>query len=194
MKTFWMLFVLIGIIVLGIYFPVFRWIIGIGVIIVIGLIILLLRGLNNSEDFSLKNKFGENYKDLIKDGKLGLQTACPCKPDAHHTSKEEIERLARISLPDFVIKGCKETLADFTGDYRGEAEIEFVRIVDDSTILQIENDMRQESSCWRKRNDDKEYICSLTEPDLSATPSKDEYWRLVILKDSNLGKILYGRV
>ena len=179
---------------LGIYFPVFRWIIGIGVIIVIGLIILLLRGLNNSEDFSLKNKFGENYKDLIKDGKLGLQTACPCKPDAHHTSKEEIERLARISLPDFVIKGCKETLADFTGDYRGEAEIEFVRIVDDSTILQIENDMRQESSCWRKRNDDKEYICSLTEPDLSATPSKDEYWRLVILKDSNLGKILYGRV
>ena len=194
MKTFWMLFILTGIIVLGIYFPVFRWITGIGVIIVIGLIILLLRGLNNSEDFSLKNKFGENYKDLIKEGKLGLQTACPCKPDAYHTSKEEIEKLAGISLPDFVIKGCKETLADFTGDYRGEAEIEFVRIVDDSTILQIENDMGQESSCWRKRNDDNEYICNLKEPDLSATPSKDEYWRLVILRDSYLGKILYGRV
>jgi hypothetical protein len=194
MKIFWMLFILTGIIVLGIYFPIARWIMGIGVIIVVGLIIILFRGLNNSEDFYLKNKFGDNYKYLISTGKLGLQTACPCKPDFHHTSKEEIEKLAKISLPDFVVKGCKETLADFTGDYRGEAEIEFVRTVDDNIFLQIENDMGQESSCWSKRNDDEEYICSLKEPDLSATPSKDEYWRLAIRRDSNLGKIIYGRV
>jgi hypothetical protein len=93
-----------------------------------------------------------------------------------------------------VIKGSKETLADFTGDYSGKAEIEFDRIVDDSIIQQIENKMKQGDSRWRKRNDDKEYICSLIEPDLSATPSKDEYWRLVLRRDSNLGEIIYGRV
>lgn len=157
---------IIAIIVLGIYYPIVWLIIGIGLIIVIALIFFLIKSYDKNDDTFMKNKFGENYEDLIKDGKLGLQTACLCKPDAHHTSKEEIERLARISLPDFVVKGCKETLADFTGDYRGEAEIEFVRIVDDSTILQIENDMGKVSSHWRKRNDDKEYICSLIEPDL----------------------------
>ena len=194
MKRFLTTMSIIAIIVLGIYYPIVWLIIGIGLIIVIVLIFILIRNYDKSDDLFMKNKFGENYKDLINDGKLGLQTACLCKPDAHHTSKEDIEKLARISLPDFVIKGCKETLADFTGDYRGEAEIEFVRIVDNSIILQIENNMKQGDSRWRKRNDDKEYICSLIEPDLSTMPSKDEYWRLVLRRDSNLGEIIYGRV
>ena len=194
MKKFLTTMSIIAIIVLGINYPIVWWIIGIGLIIVVVLIYIFISGADKSDDTFMKNKFGENYKDLINDGKLGLQTACLCKPDTHHTSKEEIEKLVRISLPDFVIKGCKETLADFTGDYRGEAEIEFVRIVDNSIILQIENNMKQGDSRWRKRNDDKEYICSLIEPDLSTTPSKDEYWRIVLRRDSNLGEIIYGRV
>lgn len=185
---------IIAIIVLGIFYPIVWLIIGVGLIIVIALVLFFIKSYDKNDDAFMKNKFGENYKDLIKDGKLGLQTACLCKPDAHYTSKEEIEKLARINLPDFVIKGSKETLADFTGDYSGKAEIEFDRIVDDSIIQQIENKMKQGDSRWRKRNDDKEYICSLIEPDLSATPSKDEYWRLVLRRDSNLGEIIYGRV
>lgn len=194
MKQFLITMSIIAIIVLGIYCPIVWLIIGIGLIIVIALIFFLVKSYDKNDDAFMKNKFGENYKDLIKDGKLGLRTAYPCKPDSHHTSKEEIGKLARISLPDFVIKGCKETLEDFTGDYSGKAEIEFDRIVDDSIIQQIENNMKQGDSRWRKRNDDKEYICSLVEPDLSAKPSKDEYWRIALRRDSNLGEIIYGRV
>ena len=75
-----------------------------------------------------------------------------------------------------------------------EAEIEFDRIVDDSIIQQIENNLKQGDSRWRKRNDGNEYICSLVEPNLSSTPSKDEYWRIVLRRGSNLVEILYGRV
>ena len=185
---------IIAIIVLGIYYPTVWLIIGIGLIIVIALIFFLIKSYDKNDDTFMKNKFGENYKDLIKDGKLGLRTAYPCKPDSHHTSKEEMEKLVNFSLPDFTIKECKETLEDFTGDYSGKAEIEFDRIVDDSIIQKIENNMKQGDSRWRKRNDDIEYICSLIEPDLSATPSKDEYWRIVLRRDSNLGEIIYGRV
>ena len=185
---------IIAIIVLGIYCPIVWLIIGIGLIIVIALLFFLIKSYDKNDDTFMKNKFGENYKDLIKDGKLGLRTAYPCKPDSHHTSKEEMEELANISLPDYVVKKCKETLEDFTGDYSGEAEIEFDRIVDDSIIQQIENNLKQGDSRWRKRNDGNEYICSLVEPNLSSTPSKDEYWRIVLRRGSNLGEILYGRV
>ena len=194
MKKFLITMSIIAIIVLGIYYPIVWLIIGIGLIIVIALIFFLINSYDKNDDTFMKNKFGENYKDLIKDGKLGLRTAYPCKPDSYHTSKEEMEKLVNFSLPDFTIKECKETLADFTGDYSGEAEIEFDRIVDDSIFQQIENNMKQGDSRWRKRNDGYEYICSLTEPDLSATPSKDEYWRIVLRRGSNLGEIIYGRV
>lgn len=194
MKRFLSTMSVIAIIVLGIYYPIVWLIIGIGLIIVIVLIFFLIKSYDNSDDTFMKNKFGENYKDLIKDGKLGLRTGYSCKPDPHYTSKEEMEKLANISLPDFVIKECKETLTDFTGDYSGDAKIEFVRIVDDNIIRQIENNMKQGDSRWRKRNGDNKYICSLIEPDLSSTPSKDEYWRLVLRRGSNLGEIIYGRV
>ena len=142
----------------------------------------------------MKEKFGENYKELIQTGKLGLRIACPCKPDIRYTSKKEIEKLSNISLPDFVIKECKETLGDITGDYSGEATIEFCTIIDDSIIRQINDDMSKGDSRWRKSDNNDEYICGLIEPDLSSTPSKDEYWRLILRRDSNMGQIAYGRI
>ena len=194
MKKFLITMSIIAIIVLGIYYPIVWLIIGIGLIIVIVLIFILIRNYDKSDDLFMKNKFGENYRDLIKDGKLGLRTAYSCKPDSYYTSKEEMEKPANISLPDFVIKECKETLADFTGDYSGEASIEFCKAIDNSVILQIEEDMKKEHSRWRKGKDEDECTCNLSEPDLSSTTSKDEYWRLILRRGSNLGKIVYGRV
>lgn len=193
-KTILTILILGSIIILGIYYPIVWWIIGIGLIIVIALIYLFICISDKSSESSMKEKFGENYKELIQTGKLGLRIACPCKPDIRYTSKKEIEKLSNISLPDFVIKECKETLGDITGDYSGEATIEFCTIIDDSIIRQINDDMSKGDSRWRKSNNNDEYICGLIEPDLSSTPSKDEYWRLILRRDSNMGQIAYGRI
>lgn len=83
---------------------------------------------------------------------------------------------------------------DITGDYSGEATIEFCTIIDDSIIRQINDDMSKGDSRWRKSDNNDEYICGLIEPDLSSTPSKDEYWRLILRRDSNMGQIAYGRI
>mgnify|MGYP006988852329 CR=1 FL=1 len=193
-KTILTILILGSIIILGIYYPIVWWIIGIGLIIVIALIYLFICISDKSSESSMKEKFGENYKELIQTGKLGLRIACPCKPDIRYTSKKEIEKLSNISLPDFVIKECKETLGDITGDYSGEATIEFCTIIDDSIIRQINDDMSKGDSRWRKSDNNDEYICGLIEPDLSSTPSKDEYWRLILRRDSNMGQIAYGRI
>lgn len=193
-KTILTILILGNIIILGIYYPIVWWIIGIGLIIVIALIYLFICISDKSSESSMKEKFGENYKELIQTGKLGLRIACPCKPDIRYTSKKEIEKLSNISLPDFVIKECKETLGDITGDYSGEATIEFCTIIDDSIIRQINDDMSKGDSRWRKSDNNDEYICGLIEPDLSSTPSKDEYWRLILRRDSNMGQIAYGRI
>ena len=111
----------------------------------------------------MKEKFGENYKELIQSGKLGLRTAYHCKPDSYYTSKTEIEKLANISLIDFTIKECKETLGDITGDYSGEAVIDFCSVVDDNIIQQIEEDMKQEDSRWRK-GENGEYVFTSQAP------------------------------
>jgi hypothetical protein len=193
-KTILTILILGSIIILGIYYPIVWWIIGIGLIIVIALIYLFICISDKSSESSMKEKFGENYKELIQTGKLGLRIACPCKPDIRYTSKKEIEKLSNISLPDFVIKECKETLGDITGDYSGEATIEFCTIIDDSIIRQINDDMSKGDSRWRKSDNNDEYICGLIEPDSSSTPSKDEYWRLILRRDSNMGQIAYGRI
>ena len=112
-KTILVILILGSIIILGIYYPVVWWIIGIGLIIVIALIYLFISSIDKSSEMSMKEKFGVNYKELIQTGKLGLRTACPCKPDIRYTSKKEIEKLSNISLPDFVIKECKETLGGY---------------------------------------------------------------------------------
>lgn len=150
MRTFLTILILGIIIVLGIYYPVIWWIIGIGLITAIALIYLFISIIDKSSKSSMKEKFGENYKELIQSGKLDLRTAYPCKPDSHYTSKTEIEKLTNINLPDFVIKECKETLGDITGDYSGEAEIEFCTIIDDCIIRQVNDDMRLGHSRWRK--------------------------------------------
>lgn len=193
-KTILTILILGSIIILGIYYPIVWWIIGIGLIIVIALIYLFICISDKSSESSMKEKFGENYKELIQTGKLGLRIACPCKPDIRYTSKKEIEKLSNISLPDFVIKECKETLGDITGDYSGEATIEFCTIIDDSIIRQINDDMSKGDSRLRKSDNNDEYICGLIEPDLSSTPSKDEYWRLILRRDSNMGQIAYGMI
>jgi hypothetical protein len=138
-------------------------------------------------------KFGKDYKDAIAKGELGLRTLYPCRPDAYHTSNKEIEESAKIQLPDFSIKECKETLEDFTGDYSGEAIIEFNETIGDTIIMQINEAMKQKLSNWRMISKDV-YVCELTEIDLTTKPSNDNYWRISLQKDSVIGKIVYGRV
>ena len=130
----------------------------------------------------------------VKGHILTIEDKEDCLSDSRYTSKKEIEKLANINLPDFKIKERNEALTDFTGNYIGEAMIEFCKIIDDSIIRQIEEDMKRDSSRWRKSDNNDEYICGLIEPDLSSTPSKDEYWRLILRRDSNMGQIAYGRI
>ncbi len=191
-KTILTILILGSIIILGIYYPIVWWIIGIGLIIVIALIYLFICISDKSSESSMKEKFGENYKELIQTGKLGLRIACPCKPDIRYTSKKEIEKLSNISLPDFVIKECKETLGDITGDYSGEATIEFCNNIDASIIQQVEEDMKHEDSRWRKEANG-EYICNLLTPYVG-NPVTDEFWSLTIHKNMTEGVVRYGRV
>lgn len=191
-KTILTILILGSIIILGIYYPIVWWIIGIGQIIVIALIYLFICISDKSSESSMKEKFGENYKELIQTGKLGLRIACPCKPDIRYTSKKEIEKLSNISLPDFVIKECKETLGDITGDYSGEATIEFCTIIDDSIIRQINDDMSKGDSRWRK-GENGEYVCDLLRPYVGK-PVTDEFWTLSIHKNMTEGIVRYGRV
>jgi hypothetical protein len=191
-KTILTILILGSIIILGIYYPIVWWIIGIGLIIVIALIYLFICISDKSSESSMKEKFGENYKELIQTGKLGLRIACPCKPDIRYTSKKEIEKLSNISLPDFVIKECKETLGDITGDYSGEATIEFCTIIDDSIIRQINDDMSKGDSRWRK-GENGEYVCDLLRPYVGK-PVTDEFWTLSIHKNMTEGIVRYGRV
>ena len=177
---------------MGILFPVVWWIIGIGLIAVFVLFYLIISGFDKNEDSYMKYKFGENYRDLMAKGLLGLRTACQCKPDSRYTSKERIEELANIKIPDFTIKESKETLADFTGDYSGVTEIDFCKTIDENIIIQIENDMKQEHSRWRKREND-DYVCDFLKPYVSDPPT-DEYWTLAIYKNKSKGVIRYGRV
>lgn len=192
MKTILAILIVGGIIVLGICYPVIWWIIGIGLIIVIALIYFFASGMDKNAESSMKEKFGENYKELIRTGKLGLRTAYPCKPDLRYTSKVEIEKLANISLLDFSIKECKETLGDITGDYSGEAVIEFCKVINDSIIQKIKEDMKQENSRWRKGGKG-EYVCDLLKPYVGK-PVTDAFWTLSIHENVSEGVIRYGRV
>lgn len=130
--------VVVGIIVLGMYYPIVWWIIGITVLLIVLLFVWLIRGSDKREEERMIEKFGRDYKDAISKGKLGLRTPFPCTPDEYHTSKINIEKIAKIQLPFFSVKECKETLTDFAGDYSGEATIEFKEQIGDSVIMQIE--------------------------------------------------------
>jgi hypothetical protein len=181
------------IIVLGMYFPIVWWIIGIAVLLIVVLFVWLISGSDKREDERMIDKFGKDYKDAIAKGKLGLRTPYPCTPDAYHTSKEGIEKIANIQLPDFSVKVCKETLEDFTGDYSGEATIEFNEPISDYVIMQIVEAMKQKPSNWRMAGKDM-YECVLAEPDLATKPRNDIFWIITLQLDSTIGKIIYGRV
>ena len=193
MKGLLFMLIAIGIIVLGMYFPIVWWIIGIAILLIVVLIVWLISGVDKREEERMIAKFGKDYKDAIAKGELGLRTLYPCRPDAYHTSKKEIEESAKIQLPDFSIKECKETLEDFTGDYSGEVTIEFDEPIGDSVIMQIVEAMKGEPSKWRMKGSDL-YECVLTEPNLTVKPRNDVYWKLSLQKDSVIGRIVYGRV
>lgn len=185
--------VIIGIVVLGVYFPIVWWITGIAVLLIVVLFVWLISGSDKREEEQMVKKFGTDYKNAIAKGKLGLRTPFPCTPDEYHTSKINIEKIAKIQLPFFSVKECKETLVDFTGDYSGEATIEFNDPISESVIVQIKEAMKQEPSKWRMKGSDV-YECVLAEPDLAAKPCNDMFWRLILQKDYVIGKIVYGRV
>ena len=193
MKKFIYGLLVIGIIVLGRYYPIVWWITGIAVLLVVVFFVWLISGSDKREEERMIDKFGKDYKDAIAKGMLGLLTPYPCTPDTYYTSNTKIEKITRIQLPVFSVKECKETLVDFTGDYSGEATIEFNKPIDDSIIMQIEESMKRRSSKWRMIGS-KEYECVLAEPDLASKPSNDVFWRLSLQKDSVIGKIVYGRV
>ena len=193
MKGLLFMLIAIGIIVLGMYFPIVWWIIGIAILLIVVLIVWLISGVDKREEERMIAKFGKDYKDAIAKGELGLRTLYPCRPDAYHTSKKEIEESAKIQLPDFSIKECKETLEDFTGDYSGEVTIEFDEPIGNSVIMQIVEAMKGEPSKWRMKGSDL-YECVLTEPNLTVKPRNDVYWKLSLQKDSVIGRIVYGRV
>ena len=186
---FWI--VIISIIIMAISFPVVRWIFGICLVLVIGFVVLMSKNSGNEDDRMTK-KFGEDYKTAIANGQLGLRTAYPCKPDSHYTSKSTIEEIANIKFPNFTVIECKETLEDFTGDYSGEATIEFSVPIDDDIITQIEDGMQEDGSLWRK-GENGEYVCDLLKPYVGE-PVTDEYWTLLIQENKREGIIRYGRV
>ena len=186
---FWI--VIISIIIMAISFPVVRWIFGICLVLVIGFVVLMSNNSGNEDDRMTK-KFGEDYKTAIANGQLGLRTAYPCKPDSHYTSKSTIEEIANIKFPNFTVIECKETLEDFTGDYSGEATIEFSDPIDGDIITQIEDGMQKDGSLWRK-GENGEYVCDLLKPYVGE-PVTDEYWTLLIQENKREGIIRYGRV
>jgi len=186
---FWI--VIIAIIIMAISFPVVRWIFGICLVLVIGFVVLMSNNSGNEDDRMTK-KFGEDYKTAIANGQLGLRTAYPCKPDSHYTSKSTIEEIANIKFPNFTVIECKETLEDFTGDYSGEATIEFSDPIDNDIITQIEDDMQKDGSLWRK-GENGEYVCNLLKPYVGE-PVTDEFWTLLIHENKREGIIRYGRV
>lgn len=186
---FWI--VIIAIIIMAISFPVVRWILGICLVLVIGFVVLMSNNSGNEDDRMTK-KFGEDYKTAIANGQLGLRTAYPCKPDSHYTSKSTIEEIANIKFPNFTVIECKETLEDFTGDYSGEATIEFSDPIDNDIITQIEDDMQKDGSLWRK-GENGEYVCDLLKPYVGE-PVTDEFWTLLIHENKREGIIRYGRV
>lgn len=193
MNRFLFVVVVMGIIILGIFYPILWWITGIALLLIVLFFVWLISGSDKREEERMIEKFGKDYKDAIAKGKLGLRTLYPCTPDAYHTSKKGIEDIAKIQLPFFTVKECKETLTDFAGDYSGEATIEFKEPIDDSIIMQIEGAMKQEPSSWRMAGKDM-YECVLAEPDLRMKPSNDVFWRISLQKNSVIGKIVYGRV
>jgi len=187
---FWI--VIIAIIIMAISFPVVRWIFGICLVLVIGFVVLMSNNNSGNEDDRMTKKFGEDYKTAIANGQLGLRTAYPCKPDSHYTSKSTIEEIANIKFPNFTVIECKETLEDFTGDYSGEATLEFSVPIDDDIIMQIEDDMQKDGSLWRK-GENGEYVCDLLKPYVGE-PVTDEFWTLLIHENKREGIIRYGRV
>jgi hypothetical protein len=186
---FWI--VIIAIIIMAISFPVVRWIFGICLVLVIGFVVLMSNNSGNEDDRMTK-KFGEDYKTAIANGQLGLRTAYPCKPDSHYTSKSTIEEIANIKFPNFTVIECKETLEDFTGDYSGEATIEFSDPIDNDIITQIEDGMQKDGTLWRK-GENGEYVCDLLKPYVGE-PVTDEFWTLLIHENKREGIIRYGRV
>lgn len=193
MKRVLFVAVVLGTIVLGVYYPMVWWITGIVVVLIVLLFVWLISGSEEREDERMIEKFGKDYKDVIAKGMLGLRTSYPCTPDAYHTSKNGIEEISKIQLPYFSVKVCKETLEDFTGDYSGEAIIEFNEPIGDSVIMQIKEAMKLDSPKWRMAGNGL-YECVLAEPDLMTKPRNDVFWRISLQKDSVIGKIVYGRV
>lgn len=192
MKRILCLSALVGLIALGIYYPIVWWIIGIAIVVIIALIYFVLNSYDKTHEDFMKRKFGENYKQLMTDGKLGLCIACSCKPDSRFTSVADIQKKSNINLPPFVVSECKETLEDFTGDYSSEAMIEFTTPIDGDIITQIEDGMQKDGSLWRK-GENGEYVCDLLKPYVGE-PVTDEYWTLLIQENKRERIIRYGRV
>ena len=185
--------VVMGIIILGMFYPIVCWIAGIALLLIVLFFVWLISGSDKREEERMIEKFGTDYKEAIAKGKLGLRTPFPCTPDEYHTSKINIEKIAKIQFPVFSVKECKETLSDFSGDYSGEATIEFCESIENSVIMQIEGAMTQGHTKWRMAGNGA-YECVLAEPNLRTKPSNDVFWRLLLQRDSVIGKIVYGRV
>ena len=89
MKKFIYGLLVIGIIVLGRYYPIVWWITGIAVLLVVVFFVWLISGSDKREEERMIDKFGKDYKDAIAKGMLGLLTPYPCTPDTYYTSNRK---------------------------------------------------------------------------------------------------------
>lgn len=85
------------IIMLFLWFPTqAKWIIGFILASIIGVVIYLISTYDERQEKYMKDKFGEDYKEKIKEKVnqegFGFMTTLPCKPDPTFVSKSTIEK------------------------------------------------------------------------------------------------------
>ena len=195
MKDFFRVFILsIGVYVIFILFYLFKpslvaIAIGIGVVClaaVLFFVLLIAFGGDNTK--YLKDKFGDNYQDLINTGKLNAYTAAPCRPAEQYTNHDILCKEINIALPEYDIVSCEGTLSNFNGDYHETVEIKF------RTPLtpEIKKQLLSFNNGENHYHPDSLY-CNIRRPFQGPNSTDDLFWSLEIIDDYN-GIINYGRV
>ena len=158
-------------------------------LIFIGLIVLLLFcAFGGDDSIYMKQKYGENYQNLIKDGKLGEMRAAPCQPDANYTNHDIVCKEVSVKLPEYIVVSCKGTLPNFNGDYTETAVIKFEVPISNDIMMKIH------SFCDKKINKGEDgFVCNIKRPFSDDNTRNDVFWSLKII-DNCTAEIEYGRV
>lgn len=192
MKKYIFLLAVISVILLVAYLTSFKtvmFITSIIFLIFVGLIVLLLFwafGGDNSK--YMKQKYGENYQDLIKDGKLGEMRAAPCQPDGSYTNHDIVCKEVGVKLPEYIVVSCKGTLPNFNGDYTETAVIKFEVPISNEIMMKIHSFSDKKINKWGDG-----FVCNIKRPFSDGSTRDDVFWSLKII-DNCTAEIEYGRV